>query len=107
MKLFRDLLETGGHNVIGAKDGMEALKLARQQHPNLIIMDMKLPDVSGRDVTKWIKEDETLKSIPIVAVSASAMKEDKEQMFEAGCDAYITKPIIVSDFLETIQGFLK
>src|SRR5882762_5598747 len=77
MKLFRDLLQTRGYSVLQTGDGMEALKLARQHKPDLIIMDIQLPQVSGLEVTKWIKEEDALKAIPIVAVTAFAMKGDE------------------------------
>ena len=106
MKLFHDLLEAHGYDTLQTKDGMEALKLARQHHPDLILMDIQLPEVSGLEVTKWLKEDDDLKSIPVVAVTAFAMKGDEERIREGGCEAYISKPISVSHFLETIRGLL-
>jgi len=106
MKLFHDLLEAHGYNILQTKDGMEALQLAREHHPDLILMDIQLPEVSGLEVTKWIKEDETLKSIPVIAVTAFAMKGDEEKIREGGCEAYIAKPISVTSFLQTVQRFL-
>ena len=73
MKLFHDLLEAHGYNILQTKDGMEALRMAREHRPDLILMDIQLPEVSGLEVTKWIKEDDELKSIPVVAVTAFAM----------------------------------
>lgn len=106
MKLFHDLLEAHGYDILQTKDGMEALKLARDERPDLILMDIQLPEVSGLEVTKWIKEDENLKEIPVVAVTAFAMKGDEEKIREGGCEAYIAKPISVANFLETVQRFL-
>ena len=106
MKLFYDLLEAHGYNILQTKDGMEALKLAREHRPDLILMDIQLPEVSGLEVTKWIKEDDTLKTIPVVAVTAFAMKGDEEKIREGGCEAYIAKPISVTNFLETVERFL-
>ena len=106
MKLFHDLLEAHAYNIIQTKDGMDALRLARQYRPDLILMDIQLPEVSGLEVTKWIKEDDTLKSIPVVAVTAFAMKGDEEKIRQGGCEAYIAKPISVTNFLETVQRFL-
>ncbi len=106
MKLFHDLLEAHGYQILQTKDGMEALKLARAHHPDLILMDIQLPEVSGLEVTKWIKEDDDLKSIPIIAVTAFAMKGDEEKIREGGCEAYIAKPISVSNFLATVEKFL-
>ena len=105
MKLFNGLLELGGYNVLQAKDGMEGWRMAREQRPDLILMDIQLPGVSGLEVTKWLKDDENLKSIPVIAVTAFAMKGDEEKIREGGCDAYIVKPISISDFLETIERF--
>ena len=98
MKLFHDLLD--------AKDGMEALDIAREHHPDLILMDIQLPEVSGLEVTKWLKEDESLKTIPVVAVTAFAMKGDEEVIRQGGCEAYISKPISVTGFLETVRRFV-
>jgi two-component system cell cycle response regulator DivK len=85
---------------------MGALKIARAQMPDLILMDIQLPEVSGLEVTKWLKEDDNLKQIPVVAVTAFAMKGDEEKIREGGCEAYIVKPISVTNFLETIEQFL-
>ena len=107
MKLFHDLLDAHGYRILQTKDGMEALSLARQHMPDLILMDIQLPEVSGLEVTKWIKEDETLRHIPVVAVTAFAMKGDEERIREGGCEAYIAKPISVKNFLETVKQFLE
>ena len=106
MKLFHDLIQAHGYNILQTKDGMEALKLARQHKPDLILMDIQLPEVSGLEVTKWLKEDDDLAHIPVVAVTAFAMKGDEERIREGGCEAYISKPISVAHFLETIRRFL-
>lgn len=106
MKLFHDLLESRGYDIIETRDGMEALKMARSERPDLILMDIQLPEVSGLEVTKWIKEDDDLKSIPIIAVTAFAMKGDEEKIREGGCEAYIAKPISVQTFLDTVAKFL-
>jgi two-component system cell cycle response regulator DivK len=107
MKLFHDLLEMGGYNVLEAKSGMEGWRMARERHPNLILMDIQLPDVSGIEVTKWLKDDETLKSIPVIAITAFAMAGDEEKIREGGCDAYIVKPISLPNFLHTIERFAR
>lgn len=106
MKLFHDLLESKGYDIVQTRDGMEALKIARAQMPDLILMDIQLPEVSGLEVTKWLKEDDNLKKIPVVAVTAFAMKGDEEKIREGGCEAYIAKPISVTNFLETVEQFL-
>ena len=102
MKLFHDLLEAHGYNILQTKDGMEAMRLAREHHPDLILMDIQLPEVSGLEVTKWLKEDDALKSIPVVAITAFAMKGDEEKIRSGGCEGYIAKPISVTSFLETV-----
>ena len=106
MKLFHDLLEVDGYTTLQTKDGREALQLAREHRPDLILMDIQLPEVSGLEVTKWIKADDDLKSIPVIAVTAFAMKGDEEKIRSGGCEAYIAKPISVNSFLETIQTVL-
>jgi two-component system cell cycle response regulator DivK len=106
MKLFNDLLEAQGYATLQTKDGREALKLAREHRPDLVLMDIELPEVSGLEVTKWIKEDEDLRHIPVIAVTAFAMKGDDEKIRQGGCEAYIAKPISVSEFLETVQSFI-
>jgi two-component system cell cycle response regulator DivK len=106
MKLFHDLLEAHGYDTLQTRDGVEALKIAREHKPDLILMDIQLPEVSGLEVAKWIKEDDALRSIPIVAVTAFAMKGDEEKIRQGGCEAYIAKPISVAKFLETVERFL-
>lgn len=106
MKLFHDLLEAQGYAVLQTRDGMEALKIAREHRPDLILMDIQLPEVSGLEVTKWLKEDESLRTIPVIAVTAFAMKGDEEKIREGGCEAYIAKPISVTNFLETVAKYL-
>jgi two-component system cell cycle response regulator DivK len=106
MKLFHDLIEACGHEILETRDGIEALKLARQHRPDLILMDIQLPEVSGLEVTRWLKEDDELRKIPVIAVTAFAMKGDEEKIRSGGCEAYIAKPISVSNFLDTIGRFL-
>ncbi|WP_274379610.1 response regulator [Azospirillum cavernae] len=106
MKLFHDLLEAHGYGTLQTRDGMEAMRLARQHRPDLILMDIQLPEVSGLEVTRWIKDDAELKSIPIIAVTAFAMKGDEEKIRQGGCEDYIAKPISVVKFLETVRRFL-
>lgn len=106
MKLFHDLLDAHGYETFQTRDGLEALEIARQHMPDLILMDIQLPEVSGLEVTKWLKEDDALASIPVIAVTAFAMKGDEEKIREGGCEAYISKPISVATFLETVQHFL-
>ena len=106
MKLFHDLLEAYGYRTIGTGNGLEVPDLARKHRPDLILMDIQLPEVSGLEVTKWLKEDAKLQAIPVVAVTAFAMKGDEERIRESGCEAYLSKPISVPKFIETIRRFL-
>jgi two-component system, cell cycle response regulator DivK len=106
MKLFNDLLVAHGYGTLQTKDGVEALALARQHRPDLILMDIQLPEVSGLQVTQWIKGDADLRMIPVIAVTAFAMKGDEEKMRNGGCEAYIAKPISVTSFLQTVERFL-
>ena len=87
-------------------DGIEALELTRRHKPDLVLMDIQLPEVSGLDVTRWIKEDDNISHIPIIAVTAFAMKGDEERMLRGGCEAYLSKPISVAMFLETVRDYL-
>ena len=107
MKLFNDLLEAHGYRVLQTREGLSALDIAREHKPDLILMDIQLPEVSGIEVTKWLKEDDGLRDIPVIAVTAFAMKGDEEKIREGGCEAYISKPISVASFLQTVDGFLK
>ena len=91
---------------VGTRNGIEAMDLARQHRPDLILMDIQLPEVSGLEVTKWLKDDAELKTIPVVAVTAFAMKGDEERIRAGGCEAYLSKPISVGKFIETIRHFL-
>jgi two-component system cell cycle response regulator DivK len=106
MKLFNDLLEAHGYLTLQTKDGVEALRMARLHRPDLILMDIQLPEVSGLEVTKWLKEDDELRSIPVIAVTAFAMKGDEEKIRDGGCEAYIAKPISVASFMRTVERFL-
>ncbi len=106
MKLFHDLLEAHGYSTVGTRSGTEALDLARRHHPDLILMDIQLPEVSGLEVTKWLKGDPELQRIPVVAVTAFAMKGDEERIREGGCEAYLSKPISVGELIETVRHFL-
>lgn len=106
MKLFNDLLQAHGYETLQTMDGRDVMKLAREHRPDLIIMDIQLPEISGLEVTKMLKADEELKDIPVIAVTAFAMKGDEEKIREGGCEGYIAKPISVPTFLETVAKFL-
>jgi two-component system cell cycle response regulator DivK len=106
MKLFHDLLEAQGYKVLQTREGLQAFNLAREFKPDLIVMDIQLPAISGLEVTRWLKEDPSVSHIPVVAVTAFAMKGDETRIRDGGCEAYIAKPISVGHFLETIRRLL-
>lgn len=106
MKLFNDLLKAFGYETLMSIDGSDALQIAHDNHPDLVIMDIQLPGRSGLDLSKDMKSAEDLKDIPIIAATAFAMKGDEEKILAAGCDAYLSKPISVSNFIETINKLL-
>jgi two-component system cell cycle response regulator DivK len=106
MKLFHDLLEAHGYNTVQTRNGVEVMNLAREHRPDLILMDIQLPEVSGLEVTRWLKDDEELRTIPVIAITAFAMKGDEERIREGGCEAYLSKPISVAKFLETVRTYL-
>ena len=103
MKLFCDLLDAFGFETVQSRDGLKAVDLAREYKPDLIIMDIQLPEVSGLDLTRWIKDDAVIKSIPIMAVTAFAMRQDERLVREAGCEAYMSKPIQMMPFIDTVK----
>jgi two-component system, cell cycle response regulator DivK len=106
LKLFRDLLSANGYETLETKDGHEAISLTRNMRPDLILMDIQLPEISGLDITQKIKADPELRHTPIIAVTAFAMKDDEEKILAAGCEAYISKPISIGHFLSTVKTFL-
>jgi two-component system cell cycle response regulator DivK len=105
LKLFRDLLAAYGYATIETRRGMDALDLAREHRPNLILMDIQLAEVSGLEVTKWLKDDDDLAAIPVIAVTAFAMKGDEQRIRQGGCEAYISKPIAITHFINTVRRF--
>lgn len=106
MRLFNDLLEAFGYRTVKTREGGQAVAMVREHRPDLLIMDIQLPEVSGLDIAKELKADPELRSIPIVAVTAFAMRGDEQKIREAGCDAYLSKPISVTTFLETVRKFI-
>jgi two-component system cell cycle response regulator DivK len=105
MKLFHDLLFAYGFRTVQTRSGLDALDLAREHRPDVILMDIQLPEVSGLEVTKWLKDDDDLRDIPVIAVTAFAMKGDEDRIRAGGCQAYISKPISVQLFLDTVRRF--
>jgi two-component system cell cycle response regulator DivK len=106
MKLFNDLLEAHGYAVVQARTGPEALAAARRDRPDLILMDIQLPEISGLQVTQEILKDPRLADVPVIAVTAFAMKGDEERIRAGGCRDYISKPISVASFLEKVKRYL-
>ena len=106
MKLAIFLLESAGHTVLTATDAEAGLTLARDQQPNLILMDIQLPGMDGLEATAILKRDNATRAIPIIALTALAMKGDEERIRAAGCDGYIAKPMAYRDFLATIGAHL-
>lgn len=105
LRLFCDLLNAHGFHAHPVRDGRDAVEKAREVEPSLIIMDIQLPHVSGLDLIREIKADTALKSVPIMAVTAYAGKGDEEQIRAAGAEAYVSKPISVIKFIETVAQF--
>jgi two-component system, cell cycle response regulator DivK len=106
LKLFRDLLGANGYNTVETKEGIEAVGLTRRSMPDLILMDIQLPEISGLDVTRKIKADPEIRHIPVIAVTAFAMKDDEDKILQAGCEAYLSKPIAIDQFLAAIRKFI-
>ena len=106
MKLFNDLLQAHGYDTVQTKDGKDAMELARSHRPDLIVMDIQMPEISGLEIARALKADAGLKHIPIIAVTACAMKGDEEKIRQGGCEGYIAKPISVAHFLQTVARFL-
>lgn len=103
MKLFHDLLTAHGYATVETSDGAAVLDLARDHRPDLIVMDIHLPGADGKEITGQLKADPDLAPIPVVAVTAFAMKGDREGIMAAGCQDYISKPITMKDFIDTIR----
>ena len=103
MKLFCDLLDAFGYETVQSRDGLRAVDLTREHRPDLIIMDIQLPEVSGLDLTRWSKDDASISDIPIMAVTAFAMRQDEQHVREAGCEAYMSKPIQMMPFINTVK----
>ena len=106
MKLAVLLLEKAGHVVISATDAEAGLTLARDEQPDLILMDMQLPGMDGLEATAQLKRDDATRAIPVIALTALAMKGDEERIRAAGCDGYVAKPMGYQDFLATIAAQL-
>jgi CheY-like chemotaxis protein len=106
LKLVRDILQFAGYEVISARSGEQGVAFAREQAPDLVLMDLQLPAMDGTEALRILREDPLTRDIPIVAVTAFAMKDDRERALDAGFDSYIEKPISVRTFPELVRGFL-
>ncbi len=105
-QLFAELLEEAGYSTLRAGEGLDAFALAKAHVPDLILMDIQLPAISGLEVTRWLKDEPALRHIPVIAITAYAMPGDEALMRAWGCEAYIPKPISTTNFLETIARFV-
>ena len=107
MKLVRDILQHAGHATLEAATGREGLRLAVEQRPDLVLMDIQLPDIDGIDVLREIRRQAALDAVPVLAVSASVMPDEQQKIVSSGFDAFITKPINLKAFQETVERFLE
>jgi two-component system cell cycle response regulator DivK len=107
MKLVRDILRHQGHVTLEAVNGLDGVRLAEQERPDLVLMDIQLPDIDGIEALGRIRKDTSLDAIPVLAVSASVMPDDQQKIISSGFDAFITKPINLKQFVETVQRFLQ
>jgi two-component system cell cycle response regulator DivK len=103
---LNDVLELQGYRVVGTGLGAAAVHLAREHHPELIILDIRLPDISGLEVVRRLKAEELTRMIPIIAVTAVAMREDERKILNGGCNLYIAKPFIPSELMQTVAKIL-
>ena len=104
--VLRQLLTAQGHEILQASEGRDAFARARNERPDLILMDITLPDISGLDATRLLKNDDQTKNIPIIAVTAFISSEYEIKALESGCDAYISKPVNIDKLLRTVEFFL-
>jgi two-component system, cell cycle response regulator DivK len=106
LALLKQLLEVHGYEILETPEGLEAIDIARDEQPDLILMDIRLPDICGLEATRLLKQDKQTKTIPIIAVTALATPECENKGLESGCDAYVAKPITLDTLLRTIESFL-
>ncbi len=107
MELVKDLLELDGHTVEAAVDGLTAIELARRLHPDVVLMDVQLPKLDGLEATRRLQADPATREIPVIALTASAMIEDRERVLEAGCIGHIAKPIDTANLGREINALLR
>ena len=107
LKLVRDVLQVKGYQTIEAGTGEDGIALARERHPDLILMDIQLPGINGIEALKLLRADASTARIPVIAVTASVMQQDRNLITEAGFDGYIGKPINLKEFLDTVRSMLE
>jgi two-component system cell cycle response regulator DivK len=105
MKLFRDVLQATGYSPLEASSGEEALALAAQHAPALVLMDIQLPDIDGTEALRRLRADERTAQLPVVALTAQAMQGDRERFLEAGFDGYLSKPVDIAELIATVRGY--
>ena len=106
MKLFSAMIASQGYDVLQATDGHQGLAMAQQHHPDLIVMDVQLPGMSGLEVAHSLKADDNTRDIQIIATTAYTLSDDESKMRDSGCDAYMAKPIAITEFLELIESLM-
>ncbi len=106
LELVTDILKAEGYTVIQAQSGSEALEMAKTERPDLILMDIQLPEMDGLEVTRLLKKDDSTKNIIVIALTAHAMRGDEAKARDAGCSGYIAKPINTREFVKVIEGYL-
>lgn len=106
LKLLHDVLEAYGYATMTTREGAVGLALAREKRPDLILLDLQLPDISGFDAVRRLKDLEETQTIPVIAVTAFAMVGDERKALKSGCDAYLSKPILLRDFLDVVERFI-
>jgi two-component system, cell cycle response regulator DivK len=105
MKLFRDVLHGSGCRTLGASTGEEAVALATEHRPNLVLMDIQLPDIDGIEALYRLRADVRTASVPVLALTAQAMEGDRERFLAAGFDGYLSKPVNIADFVATVKRY--
>ena len=105
--LFSFILEKNGYRVIVAPDGLEGINKAKEEKPDLILVDIRLPVMDGYEVTRRLKDLTEFEDVPIIALTAYAMERDREKALQAGCDGYIPKPIIPEEFIKVVNSYLR
>jgi two-component system cell cycle response regulator DivK len=106
LKLVRDVLSYSGYEVVEATTGEEGVRLAREVHPDLVLMDLQLPGIDGAEALRRIRSEDATRSMPVVAVTAFAMADDRRHAFDSGFDGYVEKPISVRSLAQQVQDFL-